>query len=98
MTSRRNSMEHTPGPWELSENELGVTSSVGSTWPIARMEIGWTPEERRANARLIAAAPELLEAAEAVVKAESNIQWPISPWITTLGAAIAKAKGATHED
>lgn len=35
---------------------------------------------------------ELLEACEAVVKAESNIQWPISSWIAELEAAIAKAR------
>jgi len=57
--------KHTPGPWEQG------TQTRGSTTLVARIETGFAVaemrnvhfrEEAEANARLIAAAPELLEA------------------------------------
>ena len=52
--------KHTPGPWEAREH------SDGSHW-FVDWDGGWTAgdELSEANARLIAAAPELLEACEA---------------------------------
>lgn len=54
-----------------------------------------TPEECKANARLIAAAPELYEALAAVVKAAddypfSHTSFVVHPWMR---AALAKARG-----
>ena len=63
--------KHTPGPWECHS---------GMVWkgeiPIARMdrepENGTQPTERDANARLIASAPDLLEACKAFLRAPSD--------------------------
>ena len=80
--------KHTPGPWQTKRSDSKsavniVGSHLGSKYKIARCPItGWgdNPETQRreneeveANARLIAAAPELLEA---LVKSVSVIeQW-----------------------
>ena len=56
-------MKHTPGPWKTSAiatlviNEAGMT--IANTDLVRRRNAG---EQEIANARLIAAAPELLEA------------------------------------
>ena len=54
-------------------------------------------EETKANARLIVAAPELLEASEAIIERWDSTQWTwaehTSVLIHRLRAAIAKAKG-----
>lgn len=67
--------EHTPGPWSLghetSKNDpdtsfrgpfINVVAGLGFSLPA--LAAGETMVEARANARLIAAAPELLEALE----------------------------------
>lgn len=76
--------KHTPGPWEVSESAFYV-------WDEKRRLVaevsGASGGERAANARLIAAAPELLEAADYHVNActaESR---------EALRTAIAKARG-----
>jgi hypothetical protein len=61
-------MKHTPGPWEI-RNDLPYTSHGKVIFhgyhednrTICRLREG-TEQEREANARLIATAPELLEA------------------------------------
>lgn len=67
-------MAHTPGPWDYdadSQEVFGTTEKYGSGW-IARV-VGNDSDgrplpdaERLANARLIAAAPELLAACKAL--------------------------------
>ena len=55
--------KHTPGPWKLTCASRAVTSPSG--WDIARMPVHTGPitiDDMTANARLIAAAPELLAA------------------------------------
>lgn len=98
--------KHTPGPWTLKPAEDGEfrepgngdAAVVGSN--LVSPGIVWqNDEEGRANARLIAAAPELLEALEAV-QAELDSGAPnIARRMHALGvqisAAIAKAKGET---
>lgn len=62
--------KHTPAPWELSLGRtiVGIRASNGSLDVIADCN-DTVPqgEERIANARLIAAAPELLEALQAIM-------------------------------
>ena len=99
---------HTPGPWKIQEDTFGCKTIVSAeTDPDTDLyeevfccqEIGFTPgradeSEDAANARLIAAAPQLLEALERTLS-----------WLTSyrgggaMGAyyqaraAIAAAKG-----
>lgn len=81
---------HTPGPWELSY-DMGsgrdVISSVDSS-PVCTVRISWVgPEQYRANALLIAAAPELLSA---LVEAAELIE-VLSP---IEGDTMRRVKGA----
>ena len=84
-------MTHTPGPWELIE--LGYGISVGN---VAWIGFGTahSREEHAANARLIAAAPELLKELKAIVAGiEPALDEP--QVLDKAKAAIAKAEGAT---
>lgn len=68
-------MSHTPGPWEVTSggnyaNEVSVKGKNGKHLVIARVcasKRGFF--EARANARLMAAAPEMLEALEVIMTA-----------------------------
>lgn len=96
-------MSHTPGPWSIYE-----TAGNGGNIP-ARMEVvapeserakrlianiyGFKLPEGRANARLIAAAPELLEALEAaylVLTSQKTREYADA--VTLARAALAKAR------
>jgi hypothetical protein len=96
---------HTPGPWEA--NGYHIRQRVTGTRSIA--EVAYTgphhtpaheyPKSCRlvdeANARLIAAAPDLLEALEAIMGSDV-FEWNGSAafWLQDkVKAAIAKAKG-----
>lgn len=93
-------MNHTPGPWEAS---LGYTPTVkaGETLlcvPSARADDigGRQLSELHANARLIAAAPDLLvacRAAKLALRATSKREKDYSGELDLLNAAIAKAEG-----
>ena len=86
---------HTPGPWSLAIGEHSVLSGgEGGPFLVAKMAMH-DPEEGRANARLTAAAPDLL--AVAIELQESAAYW--SEYDVPLGildrinTAIAKATG-----
>jgi hypothetical protein len=49
---------------------MRLTDAGTTLWPICKVQTGWEENEDEANARLIAAAPDLLEAAEELL---SNI-------------------------
>ena len=91
--------KHTPGPWWADfdgENTFdGVEiQQVGRLHyvPVANVPVDYTDrEEREANARLIAAAPDLLDALEEAVSQHGH-------GLVNLDAArtaLAKAKGET---
>ena len=106
--------KHTPGPWELFHRAHG-----GDKWTIAVFKSGtkhevvsWTgfdsshfQKQALANARLIAAAPELLaalkRAREYVVRIDGTMGFTApekrltAPDIAVIDAAIAKAEGGT---
>lgn len=104
--------KHTPGTWSVDgpslsfymlhpdpENGYGITIRHGNSGTIAHLTCVESEKiERTANARLIAAAPEMLEALQAFVGA-----WPTIKGGTLNGdvvcdlarAAIAKATGET---
>ena len=87
---------HTPGPWTVH----GITithESDGCEYPIASCTdtpIGF--EEATANARLIAAAPELLDAAKAAItrfKEDGIGGYHMLHPVALLVNAVAKAEG-----
>lgn len=99
--------KHTPGPWykdicgriwrrhpsDLYEYGGGVAGDK----PIATVWRGWYGEEEagfplEANARLIAAAPELLEACEGLLGLAERDGW-LHIAVNAARDAIAKAKG-----
>lgn len=62
-------MTYTPGPWHIGAHDRvdtifgpeGTRRAPSHLWPVARVLAGPDKDEDAANARLIAAAPELLE-------------------------------------
>ena len=99
--------KHTPGPWKVEQRFSGnrFIHSDNSQSPICRVAfvgMGIGVDESKANADLIAAAPELLEALENLLDAvRQNIDGkpPTADQIFEIGghaavAAIAKATGA----
>lgn len=104
---------HTPGPWTLEtvQTSVGWCHKVGPfPWRDGKQNHACvyddyasghfgTPE-LIANARLIAAAPELLEALERlkceIILSDVDMDYIEShfrPWLSKADAAIAKAKG-----
>ena len=88
---------HTPGPWWIDHIEWHVMAGEDTTRDICGVPYDW-PEDR-ANARLIAAAPELLEALEMVRDADDDCKRDglatiPGPARAKIDAAIAKATTA----
>lgn len=101
--------KHTPGPWEVSIDDCGRLAGrpgifapdeldcavvhwdgfVQEFWRSARGD-----KEIQANARLIAAAPEMLEALELANAALSGANMNLRTVEQKVRAAIAKATGA----
>lgn len=64
---RGEAMTHTPGPWKVG---VSMDETREYPWPYYRLQLMGNPtdaEEIEANARLIASAPDLLAALEAMV-------------------------------
>ena len=91
-------MAHTPGPWELRASELGGITGliypVESEYPVASTT-GYHAGHRLHNARLIAAAPELLAALKWAVKHEGACLGDYPELLEQAKKLIAKAIGAT---
>lgn len=98
--------EHTPGPWEVFKPNEEHGWRVGTTKVLAKdVSVSWfiasTPSDRagteEANARLIAAAPELLQACMTLLAVVDRLpDGHSAERITSAIAArqaIAKAKG-----
>ncbi len=100
-------MAHTHGPWIWDEpsNWHGLQARVCTEKyePIAQVQIsGWPRKIGKANAALIAAAPELLEALEKlaarfaiVAPDDTGLSEEDAARLNAARAAIAKAKGET---
>ena len=97
--------KHTKGPWTATKHDqhwvrVNVTIKAGGNTWVAFMP-DEDKEERMANARLMAAAPDLLEALENAVSEldyltvapDSDYARPDDEIIKAAEAAIAKAKG-----
>jgi len=92
--------KHTPGPWfavgaqvEIEDDSVPDICTCDPQM-MRQSHLDWHPRTVEANARLIAAAPELLEALERV-KATGVFLGAIPQEM--VDAAIAKAKGETYE-
>ena len=98
---------HTPGPWKIGNGTKANIISLRTYDTVARCEVEFggsvsVPETITANARLIAAAPDLLEALTMFVEyLDADDQDDTAKGIakdiaeTKARAAIAKATGAT---
>lgn len=93
-------MSHTPGPWVVGERKGCHTPIDSDSWfglakVVTRMGGSRKDEPTGvANARLIAAAPELLEALEALVACITETRGPnANDAVTAARTVIAKAKG-----
>ena len=88
-------MSHTPGPWKTNDLDNFIEDSQGFDICVVSERGTWRPgqsgmdySEQYDNAALIAAAPELLAACEAVA---SKVYFP-EDWEDQVKAAIRKAK------
>lgn len=102
-----NKAKHTPGPWEIREQEgnnstfldgeIQITTESDTLICALQDETGedWTAADMNANARLISAAPDLLAALERVLECH-RLKISLDTNAAALEqarAAIAKAKG-----
>lgn len=104
MTEQEKRAAHTPGPWRVRRHLNAGVNRV-DTWEVCYGEIGECVAEfvaEEANARLIAAAPALLEASKAFLKdyveCANSGDW--GNWdpekedeVIAMRAAIAQAEG-----
>lgn len=87
-------LKHTPGPWYGFEDK-GVFADEDQKRPVFETGCGCCTgnELSQANACLISAAPDLLEALEAYLSLETHIKDGMSPIIDLGRAALKKARG-----
>ena len=92
-TTEKKSMYHTPGQWRVERTAGGfeVCSDDGETDSLVAVVYSVLDEQKEANARLIAAGPDMLEALEqAEIALEEHGD---EGTVGFVRAAIAKAKG-----
>lgn len=103
-------VNHTPGPWEIARSSQGYPYQIrapkghagpGGIRDVTRWAAIGLPSsaEGEANARLIAAAPELLAALQEAVRLYQSYGLvanclPTGDWINKTRAVIANATGA----
>ena len=89
--------KHTPGPWKFSFESIHPEWAIVTTGGGAVVANVNADHRQEANASLIAAAPDLLEAGEAFLReldeGDSFPAWEAAK--AKLRAAIAKARGET---
>lgn len=98
-------LAHTPGPWNISGAGMDrlIYSDSDQAWDLAIVRCGGNDRQTEANARLIAAAPDLLAALEALLRngmggvtcdpAATYCPEYSGEVLIAARAAIAKAKG-----
>lgn len=88
--------KHTPGPWKYESETKTIRAAVPNYW-LASMNSFDGAVDNEANARLIAAAPELLvlmhEVEEYLAATSANVNDPL--W-ERVKEAIAKATGGAE--
>jgi len=98
------SAQHTPGPWVLeghwSIDDKPMGGWISTKTPMPLFELGpvlGAPEEMQANARLIAAAPDLLQALKWFIDdidGTHTVMVDFDANVDAARAAIAKALGS----
>lgn len=83
---------HTPGPWEIFGTYFDVYRADSSDYICQASKAAG--ESREANARLIAAAPELLDAAHALDKLMKQREDELGCLSDEMAAVVAKARAA----
>lgn len=85
-------IKHTPGPWRVIDHYVTAGEEQ-----VCAVGVDWTANNVTANARLIAAAPELLEALQSVLASVPFSQYhgdgELEECEHRVRAAIAKATG-----
>lgn len=101
--------EHTPGPWVCNLETYEISTAISDTVMFAEDRADDPTDEDFANARLIAAAPEMLEALEMVYGRlmdypEAQRMNPQFDWVgfsvataKRIGYTIASVKGLPFE-
>ncbi len=100
---------HTPGPWEarevpglsliaIAERGKMMPHATVAKWSGSNQSLGRTDDQDRANARLIAAAPDLLRELKGFVSRWSKYPKPptgrnLEIYLENAQAAIARAEG-----
>lgn len=95
------STKHTPGPWQLADNDIvvGRDRTIRKIVTVSKSSFGKKIPEYRNNAFLIAAAPEMLEAlreTRAILAAHCLMSDPTDKGgaaMRVIDAAISKAEG-----
>lgn len=97
-------IKHTPGPWRVSSESPRIIKKdyraigsdagflIASTMGNDNSGFYASEQEADANARLICAAPDLLESLEELLAATQHLE-PCPATVDKARAAIAKAKG-----
>ena len=91
--------QHTPSPWAVPNwNQLGRIDVVDSAGGIvAAVYLRDKPREEAANARLIAAAPELLAALRDYLVAEDIYNQAVTRKATTVAGHLVREKRAAAQ-
>lgn len=94
--------KHTEGPWEAREvphfnniiiAQTGMSDGIATVHPLTGQRTYQLSDLDRANARLIAAAPDLLDALKVLVSADDRQKAHTPEQMDAARAAIAKAEG-----
>jgi hypothetical protein len=99
---RTNMSQHTPGPWTVEPYDNTDLCGIYRVWEVQRRLVGEDEQaiqrEELANARLIAAAPELLAALERIESAvrSGDMRSLVVSLQGIVRAAIAKARGGAR--
>lgn len=96
--------KHTPGPWYTAVtvgNDIAILGQTAGNVCVIRIIYPHRSEQEQiANARLIAAAPDLLAVLQLALKEHDEYeagQRIYDAWVEPARAAIAKAMGGCHE-
>ena len=85
--------KHTPAPWNVTGFErIVVNDSLGRTLALAPGSSN-DLDEMKANAALIAAAPDMLAALQDILDLWDDPNMPMGDLLARVRAAIAKAEG-----